>query len=196
MANLSDDPGFISDMKGLGAFSAEQLAEVVAITTNFLGNPTQADLMSDVASFGTKHKVSAKALRSTVRHLLLFFRDALKRNLSASQVGKELKTMGMDDAAAGVVSKGWGTSRRGLAGTMLGQTMRAHKLLDFQWKFGVTASTDECRQMSATYVQVLMVLDQGTAKPKEVRMEMDLPMFYELLAEFEKVKSLMDFLVD
>ena len=55
MSKLADDPAFLSDMKGLSAFSADQLREVTALAVDFLAAPAETDLLAGVAAFAKAH---------------------------------------------------------------------------------------------------------------------------------------------
>jgi len=72
--------------------------------------------------------------------------------------------------------------------------LRCRKVVDMEWKFGVTAATDEIGQIGATYLHLKLVIDAGNGAFEEVFMELTLPQFYDFLADMEKAKSHIDLL--
>ena len=74
-----------------------------------------------------------------------------------------------------------------------GQTVRMNELVDMQWKFGVTASSDDAAQIGSTFLQLKLVLNKGSGLESHY-MELTLPQFYGFLQEMEKAKQVIDFL--
>ncbi|KAK3273013.1 hypothetical protein CYMTET_18723 [Cymbomonas tetramitiformis] len=66
------------------------------------------------------------------------------------------------------------------------------KLVDLDWKFAVTASSDELQVVGGSLLQLKMSLDTGDGKIEHVAMEMTLPQFYQFLHEMGKMKAVMD----
>mmetsp|Transcript_22213 Transcript_22213/g.42305 ORF Transcript_22213/g.42305 Transcript_22213/m.42305 type:complete len:97 (+) Transcript_22213:13-303(+) len=70
------------------------------------------------------------------------------------------------------------------------------KLVDLQWKFGVTASTDEVQAAGVAFLQLkLAMAAQKGANGEDlehIAMEMTLPEFYHFLSEIQKAKAVMD----
>ena len=78
---------------------------------------------------------------------------------------------------------------------MLASTLQVHKLVDMEWKFGVTSATDEMERVGTTFLQIKFVIakgDEENSETESIYMELSLQQFYELLGQLEKVKSLTD----
>ena len=73
----------------------------------------------------------------------------------------------------------------------IASTLQVHKLVDLEWKFGVTASTDELGRVGSTFLQLKFTIAKGDTI-ENVHLELTLSQFYEFLGQLEKVKSLMD----
>lgn len=71
------------------------------------------------------------------------------------------------------------------------KTLTVNKLVDMEWKFGVTASSKAVEQVGSTFLQMKFVLDSG-GELEDVVVEMSLPQFYQFLAQMERAKSCMD----
>lgn len=85
----------------------------------------------------------------------------------------------------------WGARFGSLQASMVASTLQVHKLVDMEWKFGVTAATDEMETIGTTFLQLKLVISKGSST-EDVYMELTLPQFYDFLAQLEKVNSLVD----
>jgi len=74
--------------------------------------------------------------------------------------------------------------------------MAAAKVLDVEWKFGVTAATSECDKVGISYLHMKITISPETLgdKPRTVFLEMSLPQFYEFLHKLEKAKSSLEYM--
>lgn len=134
-------------------------------------------------------------IQKSVRGSLLIFREALKRNLNAAQISKDLQVLGVNKKTADIVTSSWSKEYGYIKASMLASTLQVHKLVDMEWKFGVTAATDEMDRVGTTFLQIKFVIakgDEENSDTESIYMELSLQQFYELLGQLEKVKSLMD----
>ena len=71
------------------------------------------------------------------------------------------------------------------------------RLVDMEWRFGVTASTSELKSVGATFLQLKLMLEKRDGSGTEaVHMELTLPQFYEFLAKMEKCQAYLDYLAE
>jgi len=156
-----------------------------------------AKLLEEVRGFADAHHVNARALKNGVRSMLLFFQGALKHNLTPSQVRDDLAAVGLKAEAAALVSAQWQASGSGLAAAVTAQALSVDRLVDMEWRFGVTASTSELKSVGATFLQLKLVLEQRDGGgARAVHLELTLPQFYEFLASMEKCQAYLDYLAD
>ena len=72
------------------------------------------------------------------------------------------------------------------------------RLVDLQWKFGVTSSTDEVQDAGLAFLQLTLAVEPkdglgaGGGTVEHVSMELTLPEFYHFLSEIQKAKAVMD----
>lgn len=73
--------------------------------------------------------------------------------------------------------------------------VRARAVLDAEWRFGVTVSTNDVGRVGSTYVQ-LRLLSAGAdgGPPAEHLVELSAAAFYTLLGQLEKAKTYLDVL--
>ena len=63
-------------------------------------------------------------------------------------------------------------------------------LLDAEWRFGVSVSTDDVGRVGVTFVQAkFVVAGEGGGAPVEQHVELSVPQFYDLLSGLEKAQA-------
>lgn len=63
------------------------------------------------------------------------------------------------------------------------QSFEAGNKLSMDWRFGVTASTSECEQIGAMYLQLHFRIGK-----QDIFLELTIPQFYDFLHELEKAR--------
>lgn len=74
----------------------------------------------------------------------------------------------------------------------LNALLASNQLVDLDWSFGVTASSNDCNQVGKTFLQLKLTIRQEDNALKDVFMEMTIEQFYHFLSEMEKCKSYID----
>ena len=77
---------------------------------------------------------------------------------------------------------------------LLSRTVSSNALIDVDWSFGVTSSTDSCEHVGRTYLQLKLTLDRGDLGHENVYVELSLENFYSFLGQIEKMKGYLDIL--
>lgn len=95
---------------------------------------------------------------------------------------------------ADVISKLWDKHHTTLNRLMLSHIFNINQLVDMDWKFAVTASTSNESQVGHTFLQLKLVLNNGSNQCKNVCVELTLPQFYSFLHEMEKAKRNLELL--
>ena len=63
-------------------------------------------------------------------------------------------------------------------------------LLDAEWRFGVTVSTDDVGRVGSSFVQMRLLTSAAPGEPPQAQsVEMSVPAFYGLLASLEKAQG-------
>jgi COMM domain containing 7 len=99
----------------------------------------------------------------------------------------------------------------------INSSLMVNQLVDMDWKFGVTVSSDEIdqvlqfalsclptavilcflclsHQIGSTFLQLKFVVDRGSGVLQHRTVELTLPQFYDFLSEMEKAKTYVEFL--
>lgn len=179
------DQALYTAVGNLNHFTAEQLDAFTDICLSFLsGAVATAD--DAVGEFAATHGVKEKALRTIIKGVLGFFGAALQRNMSPAHVEADLVALGLDDDKASATQAKWRESFQSLTAAMVRHTLRVDELIDMEWKFGVTASSDECQNVGSCFLQLKLTIDKGgRGRREEVLMELSLPQFYKFLSEMQ-----------
>ena len=178
----------------VNAFSAAQLPEVVGLVLELLLDPKGSAFQERLGAFAQANSVNVPALRNVARGLIVFFKGAVKHNLQGPQVAEDCAALGISDAAAEVIRSKWEESFASLATAQVTKTIMANQVVDMEWKFGVTAASDEVAQVGSTFLHLKLVVDRGNGQREDIFMELSLPQFYQFMGDMEKAKTYIDFL--
>ncbi len=149
--------------------------------------------MERVTAWATQHGIGGAASKAMAQALLLVFRGAYQHNLSPAHLSDDLAGLGFSPTQVNALISQWRSSQAALAASSLGQTLMVNKLVLPEWRFGLTLSGTEWRNVGASFMQLKLALDRGDGQLHYEHVELSLPQFYEFLATLEKAKAQMDF---
>lgn len=92
-----------------------------------------------------------------------------------------------------VLIEEWNKNKIQMISSLISKTITSNKLIDLDWSFGVTASSNDCDQVGKTFLQLKLTLDEGNQSLKQIFMELSLEQFYQFLAQMENCKAYLDF---
>ena len=97
---------------------------------------------------------------------------------------------GFDEARAAQVAAHFAARHEALLQVAADAASDAGALLDAEWRFGVSVSTDDVGRVGSTFVQAkLVVAGEGGGAPVEQFVELSVPQFYDLLSSLEKAQA-------
>ncbi|XP_033646868.1 COMM domain-containing protein 7-like isoform X1 [Asterias rubens] len=182
-----------SEIQTLNKFNEEQFKQIVTIVLTFLLEPAKSSqLVVHLDDFARDEGISAAPLRNIVRSLITILNNAVKRNMTPSQLNEDLVNLGLSEEKSSYLSDQWKSNLLGLSRTAVGQTLMVNQLMDMEWKFGVTAASSELQQVGSTFLQLKLVVNKGN-KTENVFMELSVPQFYSFLHEMEKAKMSLEY---
>lgn len=132
--------------------------------------------------------------QAVVRFLLEILNGAIKHGCSPVELAVDLRAMGCGDAAATALVEAWEEKGPDLAHRAASSAVMVNRLVDMSWTFGVSVATNEVAPVGETFLQLRLVLATGGGGRDNVYMELTLPQFYELLAQLQRAKAILDFL--
>jgi COMM domain containing 7 len=187
------DDAFKADLKNLNGLTSVQLKGFLSVILSFLATESPT-FMQEVDAFGAQHGINARALKNLVRSALVFFKGALRQNITVADMAMDLEQLQVEADKIEIFQSQWERAYKALARSMVAQTLTVNNLLDMEWKFGVTASSDELEKVGSTYLQLRLLTAKAGGGSDEVMLELTVEQFYEFLAQMERVKASVDFL--
>ena len=185
------DTQLASDLVLLNNFSIGQLGDFFSLVVSWVLAPKDSDIKADVGVFAQDQGLAGATVKGSLRGVLLLVRGALKRNVTPQQLKGDLVAVGLDTDHAETLETIWRANYLDLARSATVQTMEIKSLVNMEWKFGVTASSDELDTLGSTFLHMKFTLSSGK-KTEPCHVEMSLPQFYDFLARMEQAKSEMD----
>ena len=128
--------------------------------------------------------------------LVVFFRGATKYNLAPPQVAQDCVALGLSEEATECIKSRWEANCATLASNQVTKTVMANQVVDMEWKFGVTAASNQVAQVGSTFLHLKLVIDRGNGHHEDVFMELALPQFYQFMAAMQKAKTHLDHIAE
>ena len=152
-----------------------------------------ADGSSTAASASSPALEASEPERAAARAA---FRGAAERGLKPDELEASLRRCGLG-ASAAAAAHSWATLGRGVHRALLASAVPIERLVDFEWCFGVTASSSELESIGATYVQLRLLLAadataSAPARRRYAHVELSLKQFYDLLLDLERARAQLD----
>lgn len=184
------DTQLIADLRASASLADEALYELFKQSVNYLENPAlqPEDFMKAVS----KVELNPIDLESSARAVLLLLKFAASRFLSSQKLADDCASVGMSAQVTAAVKKLWDKERSLLLHNTLAQTLTGSELLDLEWKFGVTSGSQVIPGGGQCFVQLKLTTLSAAGSQSRVDFELNVRQFYQLLAELEKLKTVVD----
>ncbi|PIK41682.1 putative COMM domain-containing protein 7 isoform X3 [Apostichopus japonicus] len=180
----------IRDIEALNKFKDNQLQQFITIAFNFLLDPSNSSrIIGNLEDFAEEQGLGVSPLKNLFKSVISILHSSIRRNLSSAQVKEDFGNLGLSEGKVDSISNQWQTNLIALSRVAAGQTLVINKLIDMEWKFGVTAASSELNTVGNTFIQMKLVVNKGGNKTENVYMELSLPEFYSFLHEMERAKS-------
>ncbi|EDV25799.1 COMM domain-containing protein 7 [Trichoplax sp. H2] len=187
------DDQLVNDIGSLNKFNDELFNQLQEIVFAFLTEAQQsARLLARLEEFAEINGINVNALKNIIRSFLTFCRLAMKNNMNGNQVFEDLSELGLSEVKAKFVAKQWKSNLVALFRSQVDQTLMVNQLVDMEWRFGVTAASNDLEKAGSTFLQLKLVINKGDSN-QDVYMELSLPQFYSFLHEMEKAKATLDY---
>ena len=101
------DEQLLQDIQLLNKFSETDLISFVSIIVTWINAPGSSNLMESMGNFVKSSNSSAKLVKATTRGLLILLKGTLRYNVSPTQLGTDLETLGLASERKGAVAQIW-----------------------------------------------------------------------------------------
>lgn len=186
-----------ADLVPLQKLSKEQASELLHLILGFVVEPSRGDFQADLGAYSAKlaeasAPVDTKALKGLVKALLIFFQGSMQAGLVVPQLEARCAALGLSPELISAVAAQWHLFETRLVTSLLSKTIKENRLVDMDWSFGVTASSNDCDQVGKTFLQIKLTIDRGDVSQTAhdvVFMELSLEQFYQFLSSLERCQS-------
>jgi len=192
---FSKDPDqqTVDHLQKTSQLDATQLTALTHIILNFLSSSNGEQLISSLQSYSQDYSTSLAVLKQMSRALIMLFKGAFQNNLNAAQLTEDLSQLGFSTEQVNIIQQQWKKAFASLSHSSLGKTLMVNQLLLPEWKFGITASNKDLKDVGSTFMQLKLILDRGDGQKQYEYVEMTLAQFYQFFATMEKAKAQLDF---
>ena len=175
----------------LAKLTGAQQTVLLELVLAFLLDPSKGDFQTSLGAYAeTNTSVDTKVLKVLVRGLLVFFQGAIQDGLNVPQLEARCNALGLSTEVVAVMVGQWQRSSPQMVTSLLARTVTSNRLVDMDWSFGVTASSNDCDQVGKTFLQIKLTIDHGNDKGNGVVfMELSLEQFYQFLSSMERCRS-------
>jgi len=156
-----------------------QLTGITGVVLNFLSSSNGEQFMNNLQSLSQELGIGLATLKQLSRALLMFFKGAFQNNLNASQLSEDLTQLGFAPDQVTALQLQWKKNLVSLSTSSLGKTLMVNQLLLPEWKFGITASSKDLKDVAGTFMQLKLILDRGDGQKQYEYVEMTVPQFYQ-----------------
>jgi hypothetical protein len=103
----------------------------------FLASPqSSSQFVSNLEKFAADNGVGSGPLKNLIKTVLIFFKAALKRNLSPQHLKEDLVQLGLSDDKGNWVASQWKANLGTFSRFAVGQSLTVNQLVDMEWRFG------------------------------------------------------------
>jgi hypothetical protein len=196
------------DQVSLDANNLEHLVEtgqqqICEIVLNFLLERNNEFFQNHLDTFATQYEhLSSKILKSIVKSLLVIYQEAIRNRMNSNQFKLFLDAFELPSNLNELLKTAWSKQSVKIYNKLIQQYMLSNELIAFNWNFGVTVSSDECNDISKTFVQLNFTIRKPSSSSSSSSsntihnefLELNVQQFYELLAQMEQCKAQLDLL--
>lgn len=150
----------------------------------------------------------AKPVRNFIRTLICILQGIVKHGLSPSSVKEDFVNLGLDTTIADTWAEIWSKQGGDITQAVTDRSIDNEALVDAEWRFGVTVSTDDLAKVGSTFLQMKLTtlheLSSASSASTSIannntvlqqhHLELTIPQFYDLLSQLEKAKSYVEYL--
>lgn len=185
------DEALQNDIAALNNIDVDKCAYLISSSLKFaskLNTMSMDDVVDGLsADIAQKLELKSKSLKRVLVSLLSFVSGAIKYNLSVSSVEADLTEFGLDSDHIVVFTKSWNVEYVKLNRSAVASSLSLNEVVDMEWKFGVSASSNNAKKLGTTFLQLKLLINKGNGKMENVVMGMLALFFFIFIARSLRV---------
>nr|CAB3232830.1 COMM domain-containing protein 7-like [Phallusia mammillata] len=182
---------FFAQAKELNGLTSQQYSQLVDYVFVFLGDTDLKEELNNLLNtYSNDHGIAVENVKEMFKMLLILSQEASQSKLTSGQLYSDLQLLQINAKRGSQFCQAWKKNLETRAEINPAELL-AKRLVDMEWKFGVTASSSELRRVGTCFIQLTLVVAKGTST-ENVLLEMSLSQFYDFMHEMERAKLEMD----
>lgn len=169
------------------------LLRLTDIVLSFLISPTSCDIQTHLNEFAETTSINTASLKSITRGLLIFYQECMKEGMTENQINARCTELQLDATLSSALVESWSKKTSKVSASLISRTIKANKLVDMDWSFGVTAASSDAEQVGKTYLQLRLTIDEQSQGMRVYFVELSVDQFYSFLAALEAAKQYLEF---
>jgi hypothetical protein len=113
---------------------------------------------------------------------------------SSEYLRKRSQQVGLSSTVTQEIIQTWNNFEKKIGKYLISKVLSKNRLVDLDWSFGVTSSTEEQDHVGKTFLQLKLVIDDDEQGRRVTFLEMSVDQFYQFLASLEKCRTFLDFI--
>jgi hypothetical protein len=113
---------------------------------------------------------------------------------SSEYLRKRSQQVGLSNTVTQEIIQTWNNFEKKIGKYLISKVLSKNRLVDLDWSFGVTSSTEEQDHVGKTFLQLKLVIDDDEQGRRVTFLEMSVDQFYQFLASLEKCRTFLDFI--
>ncbi|XP_023239830.1 COMM domain-containing protein 7-like [Centruroides vittatus] len=183
-----------NDFQTLNKLNKDQFCRLTDIVLQFLTSKQQSQLLDKLEAYCNEESLNLAGLKNIIKSFLFVPKEAIKKGISVAQLREDLQKLGLNEDKIDYLANKWNKDYSEIAKMHLNELVMVNRLVDMEWKFGVTAASSELNKVGNTFLQLKLVIDQGNNRLQNVYLELSLSQFYSFLHEMERARASLEYL--
>ena len=166
---------------------------VCEMSVSLVVDPSIVSIQGDMEELAQTSGVKLSTLRGAMSEMVMNYDLARRNGWAPPKLSSHLTSNQCPESVVTVASQVYGDNQGRITIASLSKTLKANQLVDMDWVFGVTASSDSCDEIGKTFLQLKLTFEQEVSGGgKSMHLEMSVEQFFAFLSSMEQCKQILD----
>lgn len=173
--------------------SAECVKGVCEMSVSLVVDPSIVSMQEDMEKIAQTSGVKLSILRGAMGEMVMNYDLARRNGWAPPKLSSHLSLNQCPESVVTIAAQVYGDNQGRITAASLSKTLKANQLVDMDWVFGVTASSDSCDEIGKTFLQLKLTFEQEVSGGgKSMHLEMSVEQFFAFLSSMEQCKQILD----
>lgn len=166
----------------------QQYSQLLELVFGFLNQPEGTDEFDKkVETYTSQNEMKLRPVQEMIKTILIIAKEANRYKLTPGQLFGDLQKLKQEPERASKLCQIWRRGSERTSKEAVNTCDIAKRLVNMEWKFGVTSSNSEMARVGNCFIQIKMILSKGLST-ESLSFEMSLHQFYDFMHQMEKAK--------